>query len=334
MTDPVHAVPLPNRMGRGYKHPATGQTLIGVSTLMQWSIAKPGLRDWGERLVAEAGADLYLEGNRAEDESRQQLIDWLGSAPRRVTAKASQEGDWLHHWAYEWHLDPVLPLPVEGDRDGDWFQADLESVRQMAVHYRDLCRLWQITAHYQERTVVSAIHGIGGTFDLVGSSPFLDYGGLWMGDRKTTNGAKPREDVAFQLCAYTKCEDMIEEDGNLIPSPELDITTHGYVIKTKPHGASLHRIEFYNSRYRIDMGREVEAAVSHYRFAEHGSKLISSGLQHPDLTSEEVTTRLLLASNRTELEATWRWAVTEGLWDGDGHQELAASKTSQFERET
>lgn len=340
MTDPVYAVPLPNKMGRGYRHPVTGDTLIGVSTLMQWSIAKPGLRDWGERLVAEAGADLYLEGDVATagidphlEGARTQLIDWLSATPRRITSKASQEGDWLHEWAYQYHYNDAHPLPVEDDRGPDWCMADLESVRQMAVHYRDLCRLWEITAHYQERTVVSAMYGIGGTFDLVGSSPFLDKEQPWIGDRKTTNGAKPREDVAFQLTAYLMCESMIEEDGSLSGAPYIPVTSHGYVIKTKPYGATLHRIDFTNGKYDIRMRMEVEAAIRHYRFAEHGSKLISSGLQHPNLTPIEVTTRLDRASTRAELEATWRWAIAEGLWD-DSHQELAARKTIEIERET
>lgn len=313
MSEPKFTVELPNRMGRGYQHPETGETLIGVSTLIKWAVAKPFLVSWREGQVAIAGVaaafqlaqqpgpypwDADGEGDWDEDD----LQSWLSEAPNRSSGKAASDGNIVHDWFDRWASDPELPLPDASSR-----------VRQMCIHLRDLVRSWQIEVSHTELTVFSRRYGIAGTLDLRMRSPLLD-GGQWaVGDLKTTNGAKPRADTTFQLPAYASGDGCWLPDGTVLPMPEVS-QEHGYVIKVKDTGASIHKIVYRLPKYGIDMFAEIEAAVIHYRWAEHGIKMVSDAIQHPSLTPAEVERRILAAVDRDELEATWRWAQIEGLW--------------------
>lgn len=346
MTDPKWAVELPNRMGRGYIHPETGEKLLGVSTMIKWAVAKPFLQDWQGRTVAVAGVDAVNEALAfGFDQGRDLLpprgqhpVSWargdtswtddllqqhLEEAPRRVTRTAAHNGDLLHAWAYSYHLDPTLPLPETVPEQ--WPEANLPVVRQMCVHYRDLVEAWQITALEQERTVCNRSLMLAGSFDLIGTSPLLDGGAAWMGDRKTTNGVKPRSDITYQLCAYAGADEMWDDAGNISPMPGV-LQTHGYVIKTKEYGASLHRVDFIRPKQGLDMFREVRSAVDHYRWAEHADKMVSDALPHPSLTPGRVTERLRAAESYDELAAVFRWAVVNQIWDEEVHLPLASQR--------
>lgn len=315
MSDPNFTVELPNKMGRGYEHPETGETLIGVSTLIKWAVAKPFLVSWREGQVAIAGAAAVAEtvANRetlrdlpwadANGEwSDDDLQSWLSEAPNRYSGAAAADGNIVHDWFDRWASDPDLPLPEASSR-----------VRQMCIHLRDLVRFWQIEVSHSELTVFSRRYGIAGTLDLRMRSPLLDGGEWAVGDLKTTNGAKPRADTTFQLPAYASGDGCWLPDGTVLPMPPVS-QDHGYVIKVKDTGASIHKIVYRLPKYGIDMFAEIEAAVSHYQWAEHGIKMVSDALQHPVLTPAEVERRIAAAVDRDELEATWRWAQIEGLW--------------------
>jgi hypothetical protein len=336
MTDPKWAVQLPNKMGRGYIHPETGEKLLGVSTMIKWAVAKPFLKEWQGRTVAAAAEEVmsyYAEleygttpetapwGSHADPPT--DMAGWLEEAPYRITRGASHDGDLLHAWAAEYHLDPTLPLPEAVPEQ--WSSANLQRVRQMCVHYRDLCEAWQITALYQERTVCNRDLMLAGSFDLIGQSPLINGGLSWVGDRKTTNGVKPRSDITYQLCAYAYATEMWDDAGNIEPMPDVD-GTGGYVIKVKDHGASLHRVEFFRPKQGLDMVREVRNAVDHYRWAEHGDKLVSDALPHPLLTPERVAERLAAATSYDELTAVWRWALLNQIWDDEVHVPLATQQ--------
>lgn len=345
MTDPKWAVQLPNKMGRGYLHPQTGEKLLGVSTMMKWAIAKPFLREWEGRIVAEAGTAAVSAGMMWEYEGRwphtaelrkalpwadsdgtwddNSLQQYLQSSPQRVTRAASHDGDLLHDWAYRYHLDPSIPLPDAVPKQ--WPTANLPRVRQMCVHYRDLCESWQIQALYQERTVCNSKLSLAGSFDLIGTSPLLDDGRPWVGDRKTTNGVKPRSDITYQLCAYAYADEMWDDRGNITPMPEVN-SQGGYVIKVKDYGASLHWVDFFRPKQGLDMVQEVEAAVRHYKWAEHADKMVSGALPHPSLSPERVTERIQAATSYDELKAVWRWATVNQIWDDEVHQPLATQQ--------
>lgn len=325
MTDPKWAVELPNRMGRGYSHPETGDKLLGVSTMIKWAVAKPFLQDWQGRTVAAAGVDAVNEAlaqgyTSWTDEDLQRHLE---ETPRRITRTAAHNGDLLHAWAYSYHIDPSIPLPETVPEQ--WAEANLSVVRQMCVHYRDLIEAWQIEARFQERTVCNRRLMLAGSFDLIGASPLLDDGAWWMGDRKTTNGAKPRSDITYQLCAYAGATEMWDDHGNVDPMPEV-LQTHGYVIKTKEYGATLHRVDFKRPKQGLDMFREIEAAVDHYRWAEHADKMVSDALPHPSLTPARVTERLISATSYDELAAVFRWAVVNQIWDEEVHLPLATQQ--------
>lgn len=347
MTDPKWAVELPNKMGRGYEHPQTGEKLLGVSTMIKWAVAKPFLKEWEGRTVAAAGVDAVNRALEYEYQGRfasverenlpwaneygswddADLQQYLQDAPYQVTRGASHDGDLLHAWAAAYHDDPEIPLPDMVPEQ--WSHATLGRVRQMCVHYRDLIEAWQIQALYQERTVCNRDLLLAGSFDLIGYSPLLNQGVPWVGDRKTTNGVKPRSDITFQLCAYAYATEIWDDEGNIEPMPDVD-RTGGYVIKVKDTGASLHRVEFFRPKQGLDMVAEVEGAVRHFRWAEHADKLVSDALPHPHLTPERVADRIANATSYDELAAVWRWGVINQIWDDEVHVPLATQQKEKL----
>lgn len=323
MTEPKFTTKLPNDMGRGYIHPETGETLIGVSTLERWAVAKPQIGDWRADQVAKAGAEVGLlatsRGDPLPDEvcgffqdwDADGLQEWLREAPNRITKGAADDGDMVHDWFAAFALDRSVPLPEEIPER--WSSADLGRVRQMCVHLRDLIEFWQIEILASELTVFSSALGIAGTLDIIMDSPLLP-GGPFIGDLKTTNGAKPRSSVTFQLPCYALADGCWDEEGAVREATPVSLD-HGYVIKVKADGAKLFRIDYFNEKYSIDMFAEIRNAVEHFRWAEHGSKLVSDALTHPHLNRGEVVRRIHAATSRDELVATWKWATIEGLWE-------------------
>lgn len=346
MGDINRTVRMPNSMGRGYLHPVDGRKLIGVSTVKEWAIAKPYLRSWGEGLVADRAVDFRNDPDLAIPFDDARLKEWLLAAPRDATRGASNDGDMVHEWSTLYHQDPDCDLPREVDPA--YPLANLERVRSMCAVYRQLCQQWRLTVLFNEQTVCNSVLGIAGTFDFIGSSPFIDDGEPFVGDRKTTNGVKPRSDVTFQLPMYAGADEIWdplsdEEKAPLlaeewIPHPEVvhpmpTVNQHrGYVIKVKAIGGGIHRVEYRNEKYRIDMFAEIEAAVNHYRWAEHADKMVSLALPHPETPTEADTdARIAAARSRPELEAVYRWAVSEGVWVSDRHLELSQTKISEIE---
>lgn len=309
MSDPKYSSA--SNLGRGYTHPVTGDELIGVSTLIKWTNPKPYLIPWKEKQVAEVAVDVLsdVEGGRYATHEIKDAILARASAQGQV---ASQTGTLVHDWASQLGLDPWQDLPTEVGEDTP--HADLSKARLMCEHYRDFLERWQIRVHYSERTVAHEYYGYAGTFDLIMSSPLLDDG-LFIGDIKTTNGAKPRSDVTYQLPLYAMATEMWDtEGGPAVPMPIVSLD-RGYVIKVKETGASLHKVEFRSLKYDLDMFRAIKEALDHYRWVNHGDKLISNKLVHPlALKPSDVYDRVAAADSRDELLAIWSWAVAEGIW--------------------
>jgi hypothetical protein len=324
-------VKLPNDMGSGYPHPVTGRLLIGVTSLIKWAVAKPFLTDWAAGMVANRAVEyVYEELALRPKQSPDQLRDWFKAAPSTSNLTSSQNGDILHDWAKRWHEDTDLPLPDSLPENKQ--AADLRTVRKMAEHYRDLCLRWKIQAISQERTVVNDTLGIAGTYDIIFTSPYVEGGRPVMGDRKTTNGVKPRADITYQLPCYGSA-DLIHDYETGISEPMVDDVSQdrGYVIKTKETGAGLFKIEYRLPKYNIDMYREIQHAVEHFRWAEHADKMVSGKLEHPDMPrAGDVDTRITGAESREELEAIWTWAVTEGVWDPERHLPLIEEQKEQL----
>lgn len=310
MSDPKYSSP--SDLGRGYTHPVTGDELIGVSTLIKWTNPKPYLIPWKENQVAEVAADLLLDLVDMEPPDRADVVAAILARADEQGQVASQTGTLVHEWASWLGVEPDQALPTEVGPDTP--HADLSKARRMCEHYRDFLARWQIQVHYSERTVAHDVYGYAGTFDLIMSSPLIGEG-LFIGDIKTTNGAKPRSDVTYQLPLYAMATEMWDAEGEQVMPMPVVSQDRGYVIKVKETGASLHKVEYRNAKYGLDMFRAISEALDHYRWVNHGDKLISSKLIHPlALKPQDVYDRIVAANSHDELLAVWSWAVSEGIW--------------------
>lgn len=335
MSDPKYSTP--GKLGRGYTSPETGEKYIGVSTLIKWTNPKPGLIDWKVSQTAGIAAEMVDDAYTSDP-------DWSRSGPvrslseiqaeiiRRVEAAsrvASHTGDVVHDWAAELPDSPDQPLP---DTVPEKYQyADLSKVRRMCEHYRDFIKRWQFTVHYTERTVAHDVFGYAGSFDAIMSSPLL--GPEWyVVDIKTTNGAKPREDVTYQLPLYAGAQVMWDPDTDTaVPMPVVS-QERGYVIKVKEGGATLHRVEFRDPKHGLDMFAAISEAVRHFQWVQHGLKLVSEKMVHPLAPQPaDVYDRIVMATSRDELTAVWSWAVSEGIWR-DQHLSQTQQRLQEIEK--
>lgn len=327
MADPLYSEI--TKDGRVYVDPVTGKKLRGVTTIVGSATAKPFLKSWGERLVAEKATTQFAElSSRITLDGKDAAAEWLQTAAEDQTRAASHSGNVLHAWA-AYNDSGVIRsvqdvfdemMQEDDEKDRPW-AADIPRVKRMREHYLTLVDRWELRFPYNEQTVFNRKLGYAGTFDCVMQSPYLHDDALVMGDRKSTKGTKPRSEVAAQLLCYILAEGMwvptgeVDEAGKKLATeremPEL-VTHTAYVIKVSDQKAGLHSVNLDGMRQILD------AILLVSDWAKNGEKRVSFALDDPNpVTHDDVIARIAAAEDSHALSAIYRWAALEGVWSGE-----------------
>lgn len=314
MPGPLHSKDTP--VGRVYIDPVTGVELRSVTAVIERATSAPYLRDWAVRLAAERAVSRYGElGDRITLDGEEAATEWLKQTSYDATRAAAHNGTVFHEWVTEQDSsvqDVWQRLMDTEEAHRRPTLTDISTILRMREQYLTLARRWKIEILWQERTGFNRALGFGGTGDVCFSSPYLHEGHLLMGDYKTSNGAKPRQQVGPQLKAYTMFEGLwrVEEDGTVTEEPMTPVLTDvAYVIKVKPTKASLHRIDLTGAD---DLWRAMLLVSDWYG---QGSKRVSTALKVPEaLTASEVLEMLHACDSVEALEEVWRHATVEGVW--------------------
>ena len=227
--------------GRYYTHPATGDKVPGVTTILNM-LPKPFLKAWGEKMVATAAVEALADpakGAWLPDMAKadpEGAIDWLKSAPRRNTREAENIGSAAHG------LFEAILL-------GRSVSIEDEALAVFARHYENLLETVSVKPIHTEETVWNTTHSYAGSFDLFGE---VSGEKCWVDNKTTRSGVYP--EVALQLSAYAHGEVLVDpHTGEDKPIPK---GSRGLVFHVRPEGWKI---------YEVPIGEEVFEHFLHLR---------------------------------------------------------------------
>lgn len=188
---------------RFYVHPSTRSKVPGVTSVVGM-LPKPFLKRWGERVVAEfATANVGTVVQMALAGQFEEAVAYLKGAPYRDTKAAGETGDAVHS---------IIEQIVNGEEPR--VHPDYEPY---VNHFRLFVERFQPEFLHVEPTIWSYEHGYAGSTDAI----MRIDGTTVMGDWKTTRSGI-HEDVAVQMCAYSRGDVLLDADGNELPMPEIE----------------------------------------------------------------------------------------------------------------
>lgn len=202
MTQPANSI---KRAGsRFYVDPITGDKLPSVTSI-QNALAKPALQFWAAKMVAQCAVEEFgtlaqMVGSGNADNA----VDYLKRAPGRSSGKAAGLGSEIHDLADRIGKGEILDR-VHPDHQG--------FVDQLHKFIED----FEVGFMESEATVWSDTHGFAGTLDAIvmidGEAILLDY-------KTGASGIWP--DVALQLNAYARADEILDKSGERRPLPKID----------------------------------------------------------------------------------------------------------------
>lgn len=217
---------------RGHAYKLDGQTVTGVTTILDKGLPKPALTGWtakaiaeyvGERVKANGDASELINDlialdaekvKRSEDHryqpkfkggtfSRLGLIEVLKTVQFEDRDKAANKGTAVHNAAEALSKGEEIDVP--------------EEIIGHVDSYIQWVNDWQPTDELPEFVVGNRRRQYMGTGDLIAT---LADGRRWLIDYKT-NRSGPFAEVALQLAAYRYAEFIVTPEGE-IPMPPVD----------------------------------------------------------------------------------------------------------------
>ena len=188
---------------RIYVDDLTGERQPGVTSILNM-MAKPGLRYWFAKMVAEEAVDSFstimdLVGKQRHDDA----VDFLKRAPGRHSGRAADRGTIVHG---------LIERMNRGEELGN-IHPDFEGYVR---NYEDFLNKWQPEWLEVESTIWNSTVGFAGTCDGIARI----QNEIALVDLKT--GANVYGEVALQLSAYANGEFILEANGDRRPLPEIE----------------------------------------------------------------------------------------------------------------
>lgn len=213
MTQPKQA--RATKQGRTYQW--GDETFWSVTTILG-ALAKPALKSWGERVVAEYAVERRAEWLPLADADPAAAIRAIKGAPYQQASDAADRGTAVHAAIESLTLGRPVPdkWPI--------------TVADRMEHFDRFVEEYQPEWLAAEATVYNRRRHYAGTLDGI----CRIGGATYVLDVKTSKGVYP--DMALQLAAYRHAEFIGAPDGTEVPLP----TTDGAVIlHLRPDGYSL-----------------------------------------------------------------------------------------------
>ena len=219
MTNPVNSIKRGD--SRFYVDPNTGDKLPSVTSI-QNALAKPALKFWAAKKVAEAcveefGTVAQMVGQGKGDGA----IDYLKRAPQRSSGPTAKLGSEVHD---------LCDRIAKGE--------DIKRVHPehepFILQFKNWLRDCDVEFYESEVTVWSDSYGYAGTVDAIcrieDEVVILDYktgaSGVWA-------------DVALQLNAYANADCILDGDGTRRELPEVEAAA---VLHLRPEHAQLYPV--------------------------------------------------------------------------------------------
>lgn len=219
MTNPVLSQQTEN--GRMYVHPATGEAVYSVTTIIDAGIQKD-LANWAAKQAAQYAVDNWTD---LHSMSSEEVFHLISTAHERARDEASVKGDAVHTSAEGF---------TQGTNDG-------KSPKHM-VQLKRFLDVSQFKMVHQEVTLWNRKEEYAGTADWIAQDR---NGRFVLGDYKTGRGIWP--EMAVQLEALAMCEFIITPDGQELEMPEIH--TVG-VLHLRPLSWWWHPIQDGYARFR------------------------------------------------------------------------------------
>jgi hypothetical protein len=199
MTAPALAVM--TDAGRVYRHPATGEEVPSVTTIIGGGVPKPALVGWAAKQAAEyAVANWDTLGSLGVADR----VTQIKGAHERTSGTAAGLGDAVHDATDA--LCSGRPIP---DAEG--------AVKPFMAQFGKFLDERKPEFLMTEVTVWNRTYGYAGTFDWLARMG----GWLTLGDTKTGKNVWP--EVGLQLAALSHAEFILRPDGTEEPMPEAEL---------------------------------------------------------------------------------------------------------------
>lgn len=217
-----------NRGGsRFYVNPEHGRKNPGVTSVLNM-LPKPFLTFWAAKMVAEFAVENMGDVVGIAMKDKAAAVELLKGAPRRFTKNSADVGSDAHDL-------------FESLAKGEDIRVT-PALKPYIDHFREFLDIAKPEFVFLEETVWSDDFGYAGSFDalarLTGDVGDLKGKLLFMDWKTTRSGV--HEEVALQLCAYSRATHIIRPDGSRVPLPKAD---GGAVLLVRPEGWKLVPVE-------------------------------------------------------------------------------------------
>ena len=243
---------------RLYVDELTGERWPGVTTILN-QLAKPGLRYWFAKMVAEEAIESFstvldLVGRQRHDDA----IDFLKRAPGRRSGKAAETGTVVHELVERMNRGEEVSVHPD-------YQPYVDQ-------YKGFLDLWQPEWIEVESTIVNDTLGYAGTTD--GMAKIQNE--IAVIDLKT--GANVYGEVALQLNAYRNGQFILSANGDRRPLPSIEAAA---VVHLRPD-----RCEVRPVRLGDDIQEVFAALVGVFRWEAELKNTVLGKAVDPDTGDE------------------------------------------------
>lgn len=190
----------------GYRYEIDGEKVQSVTTILGKALAKPALTTWASKTVANYAVDNWRELSRLPVSER---LARLQGAPWADRDSAALKGTQVHSLAEKLQA---------GANPDDLDQKYAGQAKACAAFLSD----FNVEPLYSEVPLFSRTYRYAGTADLIGringQCVVLDY---------KTNRSGLFPDVAYQLCAYSRCDILLDgQEEKPVPPITRAVAVH------------------------------------------------------------------------------------------------------------
>lgn len=199
MTKPVLAVTQPDG-SRKYVHPATGEMVPSITTVIKAGIPQPWMGPWAAKMAAEHA---NANWDRLARVTAYQRISEMKNAHKVYADEKADIGDIVHDLVDCWSTGRPYPDPPK-------------EVRLYVDRFIDFLTAKRPVFVENEVTLWSRAYGYAGTADFI----IAVDGRVFLADLKT--GKNLHEEIGLQLSALAHCDFILRPDGAEEEIPEFD----------------------------------------------------------------------------------------------------------------
>lgn len=246
---------------RTYTHPATGDQLVSVTTVLSSTAGKPWLQGWAAEVAAEYAVDnLPMLADLVATKGRDTAVDLVTDQSRKLRNRKADAGTYVHDvqealilWAASpdrTGADITLPTLPDHLIGAEYDDEPLEDVVDFMVSgFIAFVADWDPVFEAAEMTVFNLVLRVAGTLDMI---IHLNGVALTPNGRivsapgnvlrlcvDTKTGKHLDATIPEQLATYRRMREALMPMGQLVPMPQTDA---GAVLHLRPEHVDGYRL--------------------------------------------------------------------------------------------